>query len=90
MTLRTGFQLVVVCLLGLKTITGISQNDNSNRSFKDYYPISERPYLTGGFGNNDYEKILLEAKPVVYYSIYNNILRNMNVLKYKHLIYISI
>ncbi|HAT69438.1 MAG TPA: hypothetical protein DCS22_02975, partial [Flavobacteriaceae bacterium] len=59
-------------------INSQAQKSNANRSFKDYYPISERPYLTGGFGNNDYERILLEAKPVVYYSVYNDIREALN------------
>ncbi|MGJ8664844.1 MAG: hypothetical protein ACSHW7_00625 [Patiriisocius sp.] len=42
-------------------------------SFKEYYPIAQRSYLSGGFGNNEYEQILLDAKPSVYYSFYNDI-----------------
>ncbi|GER58209.1 hypothetical protein ULMA_03170 [Patiriisocius marinus] len=41
--------------------------------FKEYYPIAQRSYLSGGFGNNEYEQILLDAKPSVYYSFYNDI-----------------
>lgn len=46
--------------------------------FKNYFPISERPFLAAGSGNNFYETILLEAKPVVYYSIYNDIREALN------------
>ncbi|WP_335966140.1 hypothetical protein [Galbibacter sp. PAP.153] len=41
--------------------------------FKEYYPIAERPYIMGGVGNNPYETMLFDAKPVVYYSFYNDI-----------------
>lgn len=47
--------------------------DGNNSGLKDYYPIAERPYLSAGLGNNKYETILFDAKPVVYYGIYNNI-----------------
>ena len=79
MRLRASSQILALLIFSL--LLGINtqaQKSNANRSFKDYYPISERPYLTGGFGNNDYERILLEAKPVVYYSVYNDIREALN------------
>ena len=45
---------------------------HSNSVFKDYYPISIKPTLGYISSMNDYEEILFDAKPIVYYSIYNN------------------
>ena len=45
---------------------------HSNSVFKDYYPISIKPVLGYISSMNDYEEILFDAKPIVYYSIYNN------------------
>lgn len=50
-----------------------AQINGDNGGFKDYYPIAKRPYLSGGIGNNPYENIVFDAKPVVYYGIYNDI-----------------
>ena len=50
-----------------------AQINSGESGFKDYYPISKRPYLSGGIGNNPYEDIVFDAKPVVYYGIYNDI-----------------
>lgn len=50
-----------------------AQINSDDSGFKDYYPISKRPYLSGGIGNNPYENIVFDAKPVVYYGIYNDI-----------------
>ncbi|KKK89922.1 hypothetical protein LCGC14_2728240, partial [marine sediment metagenome] len=49
------------------------QINSDDSGFKDYYPIAKRPYLSGGVGNNPYENIVFDAKPVVYYGIYNDI-----------------
>ena len=57
----------------LSFLSASAQINEDYRGFKDYYPISVRPFLSGGFGNNPYETILLDAKPVVYYGIYNDI-----------------
>lgn len=43
----------------------VAQDDNIS-AFKEYYPISVRPELSVGLGNNQFEQILLEAKPTVY------------------------
>lgn len=59
----------------LLLLTGISlfaQSDNYN-AFRNCYPIAVRPEITTGIGNNPFEEILLEARPIVYYSIYNNL-----------------
>ena len=52
--------------------------DQSTSGFKEYYPISVRPELSAGLGNNPYEQILLEAKPTVYYGIYNDLRSALN------------
>ncbi|WP_442845423.1 hypothetical protein [Leeuwenhoekiella sp. H156] len=67
-------------LLGLFTlmVSSITAQKLESKGFKDYFPIAERPFLAGGSGNNAYERILLEAKPVVYYSIYNDIRSALN------------
>ena len=57
----------------LFTYNSHAQINEEYKGFKDYYPISVRPYLSGGIGNNAYESILLDAEPVVYYGIYNDI-----------------
>jgi len=59
-------------ILLIPTISHAQINSNDS-GFKDYYPISKRPYLSGGIGNNPYENIVFDAKPVVYYGIYNDI-----------------
>ena len=61
---------LVFTALGL--LNSFAQSVKS-KGFKDYFPIAERPFLSVGIGNTDYETILIEAKPVVYYSIYNDI-----------------
>lgn len=43
-----------------------------NHIFKGYYPIAEKPTVSFGLGNNNYEEILFDAKPNVYYGIFNN------------------
>lgn len=58
-------------LLSIPTMNGQTQKTPS--STKEYYPIAKRSYLSSGFGNNEYEQILIDAKPSVYYSFYNNI-----------------
>jgi hypothetical protein len=52
--------------------------DNRTSGFKEYYPIAVRPELSVGLGNNEFEQILLEAKPTVYYSIYNDLRSALN------------
>ena len=68
------FALLVLCFY---TSTSTAQT-NESKGFKDYFPIAERPFLSGGVGNNEYETILLEAKPVVYYSLFNDIRQALN------------
>ena len=65
----------IVLLLLLGTFyTANAQNDKNpdGSGFTDYYPIAAKP--TFGFltNNNAKEDILFDAKPTVYYSIYND------------------
>lgn len=50
-----------------------AQTNAEKAAFKEYYPIAERSFISGGFGNNPYEQIIFDAKPSVYYSLYNDI-----------------
>ena len=61
-----------------------SQDDNNkasdtirSRGFKEYYPISIKPTISYLSSYSPYEaNILFDAKPIVYYSIVNNIREN--------------
>lgn len=70
--------LLIVFISCCSTQTNFAQNTKERSGFKDYFPISERPFLAAGSGDNPYETILLEAQPVVYYSIYNDIREALN------------
>ncbi len=70
-------RLLVVSLVLLVCVLTRGQNNSAN-SFKEYYPISVRPELSVGLGNNPYEEILLEARPTVYYGIYNDLRAALN------------
>ncbi|BAO56361.1 hypothetical protein [Nonlabens marinus] len=56
----------------------MSAQTDKTSGFKEYYPISVRPELSVGLGNNQYEQILLEAKPTVYYGFYNDLRTALN------------
>jgi len=64
-------------LFALLGLLAQGQNNGGN-AFKEYYPISVRPELSVGVGNNEYEQILLDAKPTVYYGIYNDLRSALN------------
>ena len=67
-------RLSIILLLFISSVFQLfSQEYERISDFKEYYPIAERPYVMGGLGNNPYETMLFDAKPVVYYSIYNDI-----------------
>jgi len=68
----------LIYLLIFSCITIQAQTTSAPSPFKDYYPIAQRSYISGGLGNNEYEQILLDAKPSVYYSIYNDIRKALN------------
>jgi len=63
-------------LLGLLlffVMAAYGQEREIDPGFKDYYPISKRPTVSGGIGNNEFEQILIEASPTVYYGLHNDI-----------------
>ncbi|PPK95744.1 hypothetical protein LY01_01337 [Nonlabens xylanidelens] len=68
---------ILLIALFLTSFISYAQRDK-HRRFKEYYPISIRPDLSVGLGNNEYEEILLEARPVVYYGIYNDLRKALN------------
>ncbi|WP_194852501.1 hypothetical protein [Nonlabens antarcticus] len=67
-------------ILGALLLSGFASIAQSDKfgGFKDYYPIAVRPEFSVGVGNNQYEQILIEAKPAVYYGIYNNLREALN------------
>lgn len=77
MSSKVIFLFTLVLSLAVALIS-TAQNDYSSGGFKDYYPISVRPDITLGLGNNEYEQILIEASPVVYYGLYNDLRSALN------------
>ncbi len=70
---------LLLCMILFLCISN-AQNDQiqvDNNSFNDYYPIAERPAFSYLSNMSSKESILFDAKPVVYYSIINNILENI-------------
>lgn len=70
---------LLLCMILFMCICN-AQNDqikDDNNSFNDYYPIAERPAFSYLSNMSSKESILFDAKPVVYYSIINNILENL-------------
>ena len=47
-------------------------NKTGDSGFKEYYPIHVKPSIGYLSSLNEYEDILFDAKPTVYYSFYNN------------------
>lgn len=72
--------LFILLLVNLKVL---SQNNTASSGFKEYYPIHVKPSLGYLSSMNDYETILFEAKPVVYYSFWNNMRSRMQDTTYK-------
>lgn len=71
--------ILLLCMILFLCICN-AQNDQiqvDNNSFNDYYPIAERPAFSYLSNMSSKESILFDAKPVVYYSIVNNILENI-------------
>lgn len=56
------------------------RNDFSNR---DYYPITDKPYIRYLSDGSDKESIILDAKPSLYLSIYNDMVANIEHEKYR-------
>ncbi len=84
--------LISILLAFFAQFAGHAQINEDYKGFKDYYPISVRPFLSGGIGNNPYETILLDAKPVVYYGLYNDIRRSLtrDTIRTGDAVYVSI
>lgn len=61
--------MIVLC----SALSANAQESTSPSPFKEYYPIAQRSFISGGFGNNEFEQILLQAEPSVYYSFFNTI-----------------
>ncbi len=75
--MKYNFSTIILILVLVVSVNSLAQ-DFKEIGFKDYYPISIRPSFSTGFGNNEYEQIIFEAKPVVYYGIYNNIQKSLS------------
>jgi hypothetical protein len=64
----------------LLVYTSFGQNTTpaeDNNAFNDYYPIAVKPSFSYQSNMNSQESILFDAKPTVYYSIYNNMRKKM-------------
>lgn len=76
---------IFCCLLIFNIACGQEDSDGSTSSttkesvsgFKEYYPIHVKPSLGYLSNISQYEDILFDAKPVVYYSVYNNMKQRM-------------
>jgi len=77
---------VVFFITFIVVFTSFGQNTTSaedNNAFNDYYPIAVKPSFAYQSNMNSKESILFDAKPVVYYSVYNDMRRNMQETMYK-------
>lgn len=76
--------LLLLLLFSINFIN--SQNDskktNSN-SNRDYYPIIDKPYIRYLSDGNDKESTILDAKPNLYLSIFNDMVRNIRHIDHK-------
>jgi hypothetical protein len=66
--------LILLCNVVLAQTNNTNANGNA---FNDFYPIAVRPSFGYLSNMNSQEDILFDAKPVVYYSIINNVLEHM-------------
>lgn len=74
------FLLIFYTSFGQDVSTPNNQNKDETKDtnvFNDYYPIAVKPFLGYLSNMNSQETILFDAKPVVYYSIWNTIRKNM-------------
>jgi len=55
----------------------------STSGFKDYYPINVKPSVSYLSSMNNKESILFDAKPIVYYSFFNNMRKVMQYSTHK-------
>jgi hypothetical protein len=68
----------IVFLAGLFCLTALAQQTQQRTSvFGDYYPISIKPTVRYLSSMVEQEEILFDANPVVYYSFYNNMVKNL-------------
>lgn len=68
----------IACILFFLFVFAEAQNEKKASVFKGYYPIAEKPMLSFGLGNNNYEEIIFDAKPTVYYGIINTMARRLS------------
>lgn len=68
--------LLLFCLLVPSTFYG-QEEIKETSTFGDYYPISIKPTVRYVSDIVDQEEILFDANPVVYYSFYNNMVKNL-------------
>jgi len=68
---------ILVLVIILRSNFGIAQDSSKDNGFTDYYPIATKPTFSYQSNMNAKESILFDAKPIVYYSIYNNMRKNM-------------
>ncbi len=74
--------LVLILLFQIQLILGQDSIAPDKNAFKEYYPIHIKPSIGYASNMTSLEDILFEARPVVNYSIHNNMMRVMQ--KYKH------
>ncbi|WP_298420624.1 hypothetical protein [uncultured Kordia sp.] len=67
--------LTLVAVIFLNVVA--AQDSNNDNGFTDYYPIAAKPTFSYQSNINSHESILFDAKPIVYYSVYNNMRRIM-------------
>ena len=63
--------LFFIIVFGINCVI-VAQKKDSTSGFKEYYPIHIKPSIGYLSSMNDFEDILFDAKPVVYYSFWNN------------------
>ncbi|WP_103070542.1 hypothetical protein [Aquimarina sediminis] len=66
-----------IFLCSANLLIGQSSKDSLNikttySDFKEYYPIHVKPSISYLSNTSEFEDILFDAKPIVYYSFYNN------------------
>ncbi len=69
--MRRYILLIILCVFC--TVKLRSQNNTATSGFRAYYPIHQKPSVGYLSSMNNFETILFDAKPVVYYSFANNI-----------------
>jgi hypothetical protein len=70
-------RLILTLVIALLLNSVEAQEPSNNNAFNDYYPIAVKPSFSYLSSMNSRESILFDAKPTVYYSIYNNMRKKM-------------